>query len=240
MTEKEERSQEAQKSQKRKRRKRGRRAHGTGSIFQRTDRKGKQWVAQMNLDYGKTRQRYFNTQEEAADALNEMLYEQKRGTLVTEKDQTVKQLIEHWLENVHKHTIRMSTYTEYRKLLNTHILPAMGNRKLQQLSIREIEAFYMRKQEEGLSASTIRLMHCILHQSLAYAVRNSLVVRNVCESVKLPRIVAREIEPLSLEQAHLFLAAAHGHRLEALFTLALMTGMRQGELACLALERNQL
>lgn len=85
MTEKVERSQEEQKSQKRKRRKRGRRAHGTGSIFQRTDRKGKQWVAQMNLDYGKTRQRYFNTQEEAADALNEMLYEQKRGTLVTEK-----------------------------------------------------------------------------------------------------------------------------------------------------------
>ena len=93
----------------------------------------------------------------------------------------------------------------------------------------------MLKLDEGLSASTIRLMPGILHQSLAYAVRNGLIVCNVCESVKLPRIVRREIEPLSVEQAHLFLGVAKVHRLEALITLALMIGTREGELLALHL-----
>ncbi len=44
-----------------KRAKRRPRAHGTGSVFQRKDRKGKQWVAQLVLENGKTRQRYFNS-----------------------------------------------------------------------------------------------------------------------------------------------------------------------------------
>ena len=49
--------------------------------FQRKDRKGKQWVAQLVLENGKTSQRYFNTQGEAATALNEMLYEQHHGMM---------------------------------------------------------------------------------------------------------------------------------------------------------------
>src|SRR5215467_1895209 len=91
---------EEKQSKEHKKRKRGRRAHGTGSVFQRIDRKGKQWVAQLVLENGKTRQRYFWTQAEAADALNEMLYEQKRGMLATGPKQTVKQYLEDWLEHV--------------------------------------------------------------------------------------------------------------------------------------------
>jgi integrase len=42
-----------------------------------------------------------------------------------------------------------------------------------------------------------------------------------------------EIQPLNQEQIRRFLAAARGHRLEALFVLALATGMRKGELMAL-------
>jgi integrase len=232
MTE-EEQPQEEKKPPERKKRKRGRRVHGTGSVFQRLDRKGKQWVAQVVLEHGKTRQRYFWTQVEAADALNEMLYEQKRGMLVKEKDQTVQQLIEHWLENVHKKTIRLSSYAEYRSVTNTHILPELGYIKLQQLTIQRVERFYMRKQDDGLSASRIRAIHRVLHQALAYAVRTNLVMRNVCDAVKLPRLTRRERQPLTLEQAQKLLAVAKGHQLEALLTTALVTGMREGELLAL-------
>ena len=54
--------------------------------------------------------------------------------------------------------------------------------------------------------------------------------RNVCEAVKPPRPQKREIAPLSPEQARRFLEACQGERLEALFVLAVHTGMRQGEL----------
>lgn len=45
-----------------------------------------------------------------------------------------------------------------------------------------------------------------------------------------PRIDREEIQPLDERQANAFLVAARGHRLEALFILALRTGMRKGEL----------
>jgi hypothetical protein len=47
---------------------------GSGSVFRRPERKGgKEWVAQIILENGKTRQRYFYTQAEADEALTEML-----------------------------------------------------------------------------------------------------------------------------------------------------------------------
>jgi len=128
----------------RKQRRREKRAHGTGSIFRRPERKGKQWVAQIVLEDGKTRQRYFNTEKEAADALNDMLYEHKRGMLVTEKDQTVRQHFEHWLE-IHRSKIRWATYLGYSRMLKKHIIPTIGQLSLQRLSAQDLDTLYAQK-----------------------------------------------------------------------------------------------
>src|SRR5260370_5146951 len=109
----EEKTSEAKHYTKHDRRKGKSRAHGTGSVFQRKDRKGKQWVAQIFLEHGKTRQCYFNTEKEAADALHAMLYEQRKGTLITEKDQTVTQHFERWFA-VNKTKISHSNYLTFR------------------------------------------------------------------------------------------------------------------------------
>src|SRR5258708_21638071 len=108
---KEHQPEEKKQPKERKQRKRGKRAHGTGSIFRRSERKGKQWVEQIVLDNGKTRQRYFNTEGEAADALNEMLYEHKRGMLGTEKDQPVRQTFETCLA-IYRSKIPCPTYLD--------------------------------------------------------------------------------------------------------------------------------
>ena len=211
------------------------RRRGAGSVFQRPDRTGKQWVAQIILENGRTRQRYFKTQAEAEEALTDMLYEQRRGTLVTARNQTLEQHLEHWLEHVHRHTVRLATYVEYRRILDKHLFPSLGSIRLQQLSVRDVEAFYAQKRNEGLSPSSIRVMHAVLRQALDHAVRSSLVVRNVADAAKkaLSRRNQREIHPLTEAQAQAFIAAAKGHRLEALFTMAIVTGMREGELLAL-------
>ena len=54
--------------------------------------------------------------------------------------------------------------------------------------------------------------------------------RNVADLVDPPRNRHFEIATLTAEQARAFLDAAAGNRLEALFVLAVTTGMRQGEL----------
>lgn len=210
------------------------RRHGSGSVFRRPERKGKQWVAQIVLENGKTRQRYFKTQAEADEALNKMLYELRQGTLITEKDQTVKQHFERWLA-VHKTKIRHSTYLTYRSAVDKHILPAFGHLLLRKLTAQDLDTFYAQKAEERLSSSRIRGIHTIIFMALKQAVRWRLLARNVSEDVSsLPRdSQPHERQTLTPEQAQKLLDAAKGHRLEAMITLALATGMRRGELLAL-------
>lgn len=192
---KEQHPNEKQQPKERKQRKRGKRAHGTSSIFRSPERKGKQWVAQIALEYGKTRQRYFNTEGEAADALKEMLYELRHATFITEKDQTVKQHFERWLA-VHKTKIRHSTYLTYCSAVNKYILSAFGHLTLQRLRAQDLDAFYARKVEEGLSSSRIGAIHTVISMALQHAVRWRLVARNVSEDVSPP------ITPTPVKCAH--------------------------------------
>jgi integrase len=73
----------------------------------------------------------------------------------------------------------------------------------------------------------------MLHKALDDAVRYNLLARNVCDAVSPPRRRHYEIQPLSMEQAQQFLTIAKGHSLEALFVLAITTGMRRGEILAL-------
>ena len=227
MTDEEKQPQEEKKPKERKKRKGKPRAHGTGGLFYREDRK--EWVAQIVLGNGKIKQVYRKKQEDAAEILNQMLYEYRRGTLVTEKDQTVKQHFEHWLED-HKSKVHLSTYLQYCRHVKKHILPTLGHLSLQRLAARDIDTLYARKLEEGLSPSSIEDIHMALKQ----AVRWQLVARNVSFDVT----PLRETQPnrrraLTPEQAQQLLVAAKGHRLEAMITLVLATGMRRGELLAL-------
>jgi integrase len=72
-----------------------------------------------------------------------------------------------------------------------------------------------------------------LHKALKAAVADGLIPRNVTAELKPPRITREEIDPLDAEQARRLLEAARRDRLEALYVLALNTGMRQGELLAL-------
>ena len=72
--------------------------------------------------------------------------------------------------------------------------------------------------------------HTVLHKALAQAVGWSLVPRSVTEAVKTPKPTTVEMDPLSKEETRSLLAVVRGDRLEALYVLAVTTGMRLGEL----------
>jgi integrase len=84
--------------------------------------------------------------------------------------------------------------------------------------------------DSELSPATVQKIHVVLHKALSQALKWSLVPRNFTEDVKAPRSVSEEIRPLDKEQAKILLEAAHEDRFEALYVLAVTTGLRQGEL----------
>ena len=206
------------------------RGHGEGSIYQRKDGR---WAASITLEGRKRKTFYGKTRKEVQEKLRVALNEQKQGTLATGPQQTLKQYLEHWLEEVHKDRLRLGSYKGYRMYLDNHILPALGHVQIQRLTPQQVQAFYARKLKEGLSAKTISNMHGLLHRALDNAVQWGLVPRNVCDAVSLPRRTRHEIQPLTKDQAQQLLESVRGHSLEGLLTLAVTTGMRAGELLAL-------
>ena len=98
-------------------------------------------------------------------------YNYLTDALATGPQQTVKQYLEYWLEEVHKPTLRLSTYLKYRQMLVKYVLPILGQYQLQKLNAQQVQAFYGRKLKEGLAPGTIRFIHAMLHKALDQAVR---------------------------------------------------------------------
>lgn len=206
-----------------------RRARGEGSVFQRKDGR---WVVQIELGDGKRKQYYVKTQKEGIKKLREAQNELEKGILATGPQQKLKDYMEDWIDNVHKDKLRISTYVKYKKLIK-YIVADLGETWLQKLTPQRVQRFYTDMNKRGLSSKTINVTHGVLHAALDNAVLWNYVPRNVCDFVKPPRIVSREVVPLTLEQAQKLLENVRKHRLEMLLTMAVVTGMRRGELLAL-------
>lgn len=207
------------------------RGHNEGTVFyvQSRDR----WVAEVSIAPGKRKRYYYKTKQEAIRRKNEALRELEQGTLVTAPQQKLKDYIEHWLEDVHKPTLRISSYVKYKRLVDAYIVPELGNIQLQKLTPQQVQSLYSMMGKKNLASKTINSVHGLLHKALDNAVRWNLVPRNVCDLVSPPRIIKRKMMPLTLEHAHKLFEAARGHKLEVILTLAVVTGMRRGELLAL-------
>jgi integrase len=203
------------------------RGHHEGSIYKRKDGR---WAASISLEGGNRKTFYGKTRKEVQEKLKLALYEQQKGMLVTGPQQKVAHFLTHWLEDVHKQSIRARTYERCEEIVRLHLVPEIGHHPLQKLSPQHLQAFYTKKLTDGLSTTTVISFHNVLHKALETAVRWNLIGRNPCDLVSPPRRKRFEIQPLDEEQARKLLTAAHGHRLEALFILALSTGLRRGEL----------
>jgi integrase len=118
----------------------------------------------------------------------------------------------------------------HEEIVRIHLKPNIGKIKLDRLSALQVQSLYRLKLDSRLSARTVLIIHTTLHKALKQAVRWLLIPRNVTEAVNPPRPSVKEIRPLSAEQVKSLLGAAKGDRWEALYVLAVSTGMRQGEL----------
>jgi integrase len=111
--------------------------------------------------------------------------------------------------------------------------PATIRHRKTRATPQHFQRLYQEKLAAGLSPTTVSHLHTVLHGAFAEAMRWGLVPRNVVALVRPPRKAHVEVVALTVEQARALLDAAAGNRFEALFILALKTGMRRGELLAL-------
>lgn len=205
---------------------------GFGFVFQRGN--DGRYVAKFRVEEtGKYKLLYADTEKEAYEKLQKAWLDHKQGKLATGPQRKLKDYLEQWLEEVQKERLRTSSYVKYKKVIDSYIVPALGDVQLQKLTPQQVQAFYTKKRKDGLSPKTVSSIHGVLHGALDNALRWNLVSRNVCDLVTPPKVVKPEIQTLTMEQARRLLEAAQGHRLETILTVALTTGMRRGELLAL-------
>jgi integrase len=181
---------------------------------------------------GGPKRRYVSgkAREEVRQKLAKVIADRDGGLVFDVGSLTVGEYLDRWLPDCVKGTVRETTFERYEYAIRPHIKPVLGRVKLKSLTPAHVRAFYREKLDAGLAPATVHKMHVVLHKALDQAVADGLIPRNATDAVKSPRIDSEEINPLTADEANRFIEAACGERLEALYVLAIHTGLRQGEL----------
>ncbi len=203
-----------------------RRANGEGTIYPRKDGR---WEAAYFTPDGQRHRLLRKTQDDARQALTAAVQARDKGQVIPTGRGSVIDLLEDWLPGM-RQRIRYPTWRRYRELIDCHIAPALGRISLARLSPIDVQRMVNGILEAGLSPTTAHHAHAVLRRALRDAVAADLVNRNVAAMVKPPPMAFHEMQTLDVEQTRTFLAAAAGDRWEALWLLAVTSGMRQGEL----------
>ncbi len=178
------------------------------------------------------KRRYVNgkDREEVRQKLTKAMADRDSGIVVDDKNLSVGEYLDRWLFDCVRGTVRESTFSRDEYLIRNHIKPALGRIRLKNLNALHLQSFYRCRLDSGLSGSTVQKIHHVLHKALAQAVKWDLIPRNPAGAVKAPSPSKKEMHPLSADEARRLLEAARGDRFEALYVLAVYTGMRCGEL----------
>jgi integrase len=201
------------------------RGNHEGSIYRRKDGR---WCAQVSLQ-GRRLTKYAKTQSECRAWIKEMLQQIDAGLSFEGTHVTLARFVGTWLDGKEL-SRRPKTVQQYRQIARQHILPVLGRMRLQDIQPAHIKQLYALKQKEGRGARTIQLIHAVLHNALKQAVREGLLGRNPASAVERPKVEQSEMRIFNEEQIQQFLIAASGSSFEAVYYLALATGMREGEL----------
>jgi integrase len=148
------------------------------------------------------------------------------------KGPTASEFFEEWLISI-AHSVKPSTLSRYDIFIRLHAIPAFGDVPLRDLSPGDLERLYAAKIQAGMAPVSVVHLHSALHRALSHAQRRGFIETNVAKLVDPPRPQRHEMHSLSPEEARRFLKVVRGDRLEALYVLAITTGMRQGELLAL-------
>lgn len=173
---------------------------------------------------GKKRRRWVPAGTRRSDAERILATEIKRRhdgePVPTEKLTLGEYLIERWLP-IQKSRVRASTYDSYRRNIDLHVLPALGRRPLDKLSVDDIDLFYATLLTEGrkkptgrkpigkkastadamavdddkpvgLGPKTVRNIHLMLKKAMADAQRKGIVIRNVVSLADAPTLKNRQ------------------------------------------------
>ena len=198
-------------------------------------KKGESWQIQVYIGTEPDGQyrRHFETihgrKSDAQKRLNELLVSLEKGVYTPPGRLTVAEHLHNWLEGYVKTNCSQRTLDGYQSIIETHLVPALGQFQLKHLHSQAIQSYYG-KACERLSPRTVHHHHRVLSQALKYAVRQGYLGRNPAEMVDLPSPHKKAMCTLTPSEVEVLLKSATGNYYYPVTYTAVSTGLRQAEL----------
>lgn len=212
------------------------RANGEGTISKRTrDGKVVGWRGSVTVGHdaqGRQVRRWVSgkTQAEVQEGMRRLQSELHQGLVTPSEKLTVSAYLDQWLQNKERDQLKPNTLRSYRDSVRLHLKPLLGKRVLEKLRPLDVEQMLTQLHQAGKSPAVLAYSLRVLKMALRQAVQWQLVARNVAEAVRPPRRSKPKFHVWEASEVVHFLQVTEAHRLHAAFYLALMTGMRRGEI----------
>ncbi|MBK8903068.1 MAG: site-specific integrase [Anaerolineaceae bacterium] len=205
-----------------------RRGNNEGSVF--WDKSKERWCAEITLPDGKRKRKRHQSRKVVQEWLLEQRSQIKKGIVVKDTNEAVRDYMARFLEEVVAHTVKPATYTSYSFWIKTHIVPSIGHLKLKNLQPHHLQHLYSQKLDEGLSKRSVQYMHAIIRRALNQAVKQGILIRNPTNAVTAPKPQKKTFATLTVDQVRQFLKEVEGHRWYPIYVIAVMMGLRKGEI----------
>lgn len=156
----------------------------------------------------------------------------------------VQDFLNNWLSTYGKHNLRDTTYKEYLRHITQYINPRIGNVEIQELTPLELQDFLYDVLENGrqrgdnqqLNPKTVIQTQRILHKAFSNAVKLQIIKTNPADFVDIPKKKKFKYNILLGDELREFIKAFEGLHIYNAVVLALLLGLRRGELLALTFE----
>ena len=183
--------------------------------------------------------KFAGTKRKAQDECARLISELNGGLYIEPAKITVGEFLDCWLEHI-KPLVSPRTHERYGELVMKNLKPLLGALLLTKLRPMQISGAYAkalssgrRNGHGGLAPSTVRYMHVILKAAMQQAVRWQMLPRNPVDAVDPPKIERGTMRTYDLAQTAELIEATRGTRMTITVILAVLCGLRRGEIAAL-------
>lgn len=188
---------------------------------------------------GKRKQKWisgFKTKKEAEKALSDIIAKLTQGDFAEPSKQILTEYMQYWLEVYAKPNVSPKTYKRYADIIRLYISPTIGQLRLDKLRPLHIQDLYNKAIKDktdggfGLSPASALYIHRVLHQALKHAVKWQMLIRNPADAVEPPKTTKPQMHVLTEKDIEAVLNELVNDAIFMPTYLAIMTGMRRGEI----------
>ena len=159
---------------------------------------------------------------------------QNKGIIINDEGMTVEQWGKKWLE-LYKSAKEYNTYTMYQNALNKHIIPQLGDIRLNALKSHHIQELLNDIIQKG-HHRTAEIVKLTIKQMIQQAIINEYIYKDVSLKVSLPQSKKKEKRALTTEEKLLIEKSKLTQKERVFVDLLYYTGARRGEALALTVK----